>query len=62
MSTELRDWAEYLLCPTRLKEAGFLNSNLVRGKWDEHLSGKKNWQYHIWDVICFEAWRDEMGV
>jgi asparagine synthase (glutamine-hydrolysing) len=52
----LRDWAENLLAPARLDREGFLNSSLITVKWNEHVSGKRNWQYHLWDVLMFQAW------
>ena len=55
----LRDWVENLLNEKRLKEAGFFNSKLIREKWIEHLSGKKNWQYQLWNVLMFQAWIDK---
>lgn len=57
----LRDWAEHLLDEKRLAQAGFFDSTPIRKKWDEHLSGDKNWQYHIWDILMFEAWREQQG-
>ena len=24
--------------------------------WIEHVSGKLNWQYHLWSVLMFQAW------
>jgi len=57
----LREWVEELLAPGRLHREGFLNAALVREKWTEHLSGKKNWQYHLWDVLMFQAWLAEVG-
>lgn len=55
----LREWAEVLLDERRLREEGFLNPSPIRKKWAEHLSGKRNWQYHLWDVLMFQAWLDE---
>lgn len=52
----LREWAEELLGEARLRREGYFNPAPVRRKWNEHLSGKRNWQYHLWDVLMFQAW------
>ncbi|WP_079202248.1 asparagine synthase (glutamine-hydrolyzing) [Pseudomonas sp. CC6-YY-74] len=57
----LREWAENLLSETRLKREGFFNPAPIRQKWAEHLSGQRNWQYHLWDVLMFQAWFDEQS-
>jgi asparagine synthase (glutamine-hydrolysing) len=55
----LQDWAEDLLDEQKLNEQGLLNSNMVRQLWQEHLSGRRNWQYQLWDVLMFQAWQAE---
>ena len=54
----LRDWAEDLLNEKRLQKEGYYNSRLIRDKWEEHLSGKKNWQHQLWNVLMFQSWID----
>lgn len=57
----LKDWAESLLSEERLCATEFLDHKLIRRYWSEHLSGKRNWQYLLWDVLMFEAWRERWG-
>ena len=55
----LREWAEILLDEKLLRDQNFLNIRLVREKWSEHLSGKRNWQHWIWNVLMWQAWLAE---
>jgi asparagine synthase (glutamine-hydrolysing) len=52
----LRDWAEDLLDPGAMRQEGFLNPEPIQVKWRQHLSGERNWQYHLWTVLQFQAW------
>lgn len=52
----LREWAESLLAPERLQREGFFRVAPIRQKWDEHLGGKRNWAYHLWDILMFQCW------
>lgn len=58
----LRDWAEALLDERRLRDEGLLNVAMIRQAWSEHLSGKRNWQYSLWNILMFESWlADQAG-
>jgi asparagine synthase (glutamine-hydrolysing) len=57
----LRDWAEELLDEARLRREGYFASEPIRRKWAEHLSGRRNWQYHLWNVLMFQAWLQHQG-
>ena len=55
----LREWAENLIGETRLRKEGYFIPAPICQKWSEHLSGKRNWQHHLWDVLMFQSWLEE---
>jgi|SRR5450432_96809 len=57
----LRGWAEDLLSEESLKRQGFFNVSEVRTKLKEHLSGGRNWQYLLWDVLVFQNWLSDLA-
>jgi asparagine synthase (glutamine-hydrolysing) len=52
----LKGWAEELLDERRLREEGYFRPEPIRKMWAAHLSGQVNMQYHLWDVLMFQAW------
>lgn len=52
----LKEWAESLLSEDRLRREGYFHPEIIRSKWAEHLSGRRNWQSQLWTVLMFQAW------
>jgi len=52
----LREWAESLLAPSRLREEGYFDPEMVWCKWQQHQSGTRNRQYPLWNLLMFQAW------
>ncbi|MGH8559847.1 MAG: asparagine synthase (glutamine-hydrolyzing) [Methylococcales bacterium] len=55
----LREWADALLDENRLNRESFFDPIPIRKKWLEHLSGQRNWQYHLWGVLMFQIWLEK---
>lgn len=58
----LKAWGEELLGRDALAAGGLLDPEPIRAKWEEHQSGKRNWQYFLWNVLMFQAWRQPNGL
>ncbi len=52
----LRHWVEELLSIKNLPKDGLLNRKVVHEIWNEHLTGKKNWEYRLWPVLMWQQW------
>ena len=52
----LKDWTYSLINEDRIKREGFFTYEPIKEKLDEHMTGKRNWQYHLWDVLMFQSW------
>lgn len=57
----LRAWGDDLLADARLREQGFLDSAVVRTVWDDHVLGKQDAGYELWDVLMFQSWLEAAG-
>jgi asparagine synthase (glutamine-hydrolysing) len=52
----LRDWAEALLAPERLRREGLLNPTPITKCWHEHLRGRADHTAALWGVLMFQCW------
>jgi asparagine synthase (glutamine-hydrolysing) len=54
----LKQWAGDLLSQSGLARTGLLNPAPIAAKWDEHQTGRRNWQHFLWNVLMFAAWHE----
>ncbi len=55
----LREWAEALLDPTRLRREGYLVEDAITPVWQAHLRGRGTHEHRLWTVLMFQAWLEE---
>ncbi|WP_315831430.1 asparagine synthase (glutamine-hydrolyzing) [Bradyrhizobium prioriisuperbiae] len=55
----LKAWAGDLLSPERLRRQGLFNPRRVELMLGEHLSGRHNHGYWLWNVLMAQAWHDQ---
>ena len=49
---DIKDWAAEVLA----RDNEFLDHKLIQKMFNEHIEGKRNWGYLLWDVIIFQEW------
>ena len=54
----LKEWAGDLLSEESLKKHDLFYPEPIRGVWDEHQSGKRDWNYYLWDILMAQAWAE----
>lgn len=55
----LRDWAEDLLAPERLKREGYLEADVISRLWTQHQNETHNWGAQLWNVLMFQSWLEK---
>ncbi|MCC5794980.1 MAG: asparagine synthase (glutamine-hydrolyzing) [Chromatiales bacterium] len=58
LRTELREWAEELLRPSRLQQQGYWHTGYLRKVWAEHSSGRADHSWRLWSILMYQAWLD----
>jgi asparagine synthase (glutamine-hydrolysing) len=54
----LKSWASDLLSPARLQTQNLFNAKRVAARLAEHMSGRRNHGYWLWNVLMAQAWYD----
>ncbi len=57
----LRDWAEDLLDPVRMRQEGYLDPAPIQLRWHRHLAGTAEDTPALWAVLMFQAWLRQGG-
>jgi len=57
----LRDWAQHLIDPVRLRAMGQLDASKVSQLWQQHQRGSFDHSYYLWNVLAFQAWQDALA-
>lgn len=57
----LRDWAEDLLDPVRMRQEGYLDPVPIQARWHRHLAGTAEDTPALWAVLMFQAWLRQGG-
>lgn len=56
---DLKDWAGDLLNEEKIKRERYFDSEVISKMWKEHIEGKRDWKYQLWDILMFESWIDK---
>lgn len=57
----LRDWAEALLDPRRLRDEGIFEVDTIRARWADVQAERGEWHNHLWNVLSFQAWYEALS-
>ncbi len=55
----LKDWAQDLLSPAKLNQQNIFATDIITRYWQEHLTGRRDWDQQLWAVLMFQAWYRE---
>ena len=54
----LREWGESLLDRRRLDQEGFFHAELIRRRWSDHVTGRRDCSNCLWNVLMFQGWQE----
>jgi asparagine synthase (glutamine-hydrolysing) len=53
---ELKEWAEHLLEPARLRREGIFEPTVIERRWRQHQAGLEDWSIQLWTVLMAQGW------
>ena len=55
----LREWANELLKPSRLRGEGYFDQSEITEIWDSHLNNRADQMWPLWPVLMFQSWLED---
>lgn len=62
LSGPLKEWAEELLSPVKLKQQGFFQADWIREEWRRVQKTPQDSGSSIWVILMFQAWLEAYSV
>lgn len=59
---DLKTWVTDLLSDSAIKRQGLFDSKIVQQYIDDHMKGRRNWQYQLWNLAVFQSWCQKWGI
>lgn len=59
LRNDLKEFAGDIFNSSSLDKFDFLNTKTVRKTWQEHLTGKYNWDLKLWSILVYLQWHNE---
>ena len=56
LTKTLRNRMDYFMNSNKLKNQNLFDIKQYKILWDEHKSGKRNWQFLMWNFLVFQLW------
>ena len=56
LRSDLKEWASDLLSYDNLRQYSILDKACITNKWNNHLSGKNNFENDLWALLIFLEW------
>jgi asparagine synthase (glutamine-hydrolysing) len=59
LKQDLKAFAQETVCGTSLENRGIFDMAVIRGMWQDFISGKREYAHQIWQLLILEKWFEE---